>query len=499
MMFPGQHVESRPKEGLQGLWLIGMALAVSAGILSAFGNLLIALVISSLILSACLVVYYVQTWPFSVKANADWILWLAFAVTMVSITVFKVTGRDVSYMVELCLLSAAPFVVSGSFRWLRASRQARMWSLIMLLFLVVSLVSSILGRSKPLAAIFQLITNAKFIFMIVLGYCLAWSVRTEKAFWGLVKWSWLPIGLIVAWQWGYPQSYFKLYNHELVEPPNPISFFPTKALGPFQHASYLANYVSICLLALFAGRKYINLGVGVLIFIASAYLFLLIASGERQELMSVAAAVIIGSISRFKGLSFGLATIAGLFLFSALSAALFSLFESQITKEIWQWGVSGYVRDLHPRSALYQYSILVANQYFPLGSGLGTYGGAGAAKFDHSLYAELGFARFWWFEKENFLMDTFWPAYIAETGWIGFALFFGALLALVISSYRSMRDAIDEKCRTYCSLAFCAMFYFFLLTFSSPAIQDPGLFLIPAAIFGVSVRQFTARSKNVEA
>ncbi|MFR5876234.1 MAG: hypothetical protein ACLUFN_07065 [Eubacterium sp.] len=76
------------------------------------------------------------------------------------------------------------------------------------------------------------------------------------------------------------------------------------------------------------------------------------------------------------------------------------------------------------RHLFFKYSAVTANNYFPLGSGFGTYGSAEAAKNYSSLYYLYGFNKSWGMSPEygSFLTDTYWPQLIGQFGWIGFGL-----------------------------------------------------------------------------
>ncbi|MBK8018943.1 MAG: hypothetical protein IPK20_21060 [Betaproteobacteria bacterium] len=139
----------------------------------------------------------------------------------------------------------------------------------------------------------------------------------------------------------------------------------------------------------------------------------------------------------------------------------------------------------HPRAQIITGAWGIAQHYAPLGSGLGTFGGAGAAKFDQSLYEDLGFGRYWWFGKRDYLLDTYWPSALAESGFIGAALLFLAYLAMVMYATHRFRQSMD-KARTYWAIAAAGMLYMLLTSATSPAFQDPRLFLLPALMIGLA-------------
>jgi hypothetical protein len=203
--------------------------------------------------------------------------------------------------------------------------------------------------------------------------------------------------------------------------------------------------------------------------------------------------ILVWEVIKLRGIHKAVALISNFVVGMVFAVAFFMLFQQSLTKEIDTWGLSGQLptaQQEHPRGALYRHSFSVAGTYFPLGSGLGTYGSAGAEKFDKSLYADLGFNGYPWYEKQDYLMDTYWPAFIAETGWIGTALLLACYIFLTISTAKMARGSADNETAIYSAIAYGYMGYFLLLSATSPAFQDPTLFLIPGVIVGVATRRF---------
>jgi hypothetical protein len=86
-------------------------------------------------------------------------------------------------------------------------------------------------------------------------------------------------------------------------------------------------------------------------------------------------------------------------------------------------------------------SWLIARDYFPLGSGLGTFGGWISRLFYSSVYSQYGLDRVFGLspevlEGQDFLMDTYWPYVLGETGALGLLFYILALLYIGKSLYR---------------------------------------------------------------
>lgn len=74
------------------------------------------------------------------------------------------------------------------------------------------------------------------------------------------------------------------------------------------------------------------------------------------------------------------------------------------------------------RSVMTSTSIQILRDYFPIGTGFGTYGSSGAAKNYSPVYVKYGFRTVYELSDTNksaFLNDTFWPIIIGQTGFIG--------------------------------------------------------------------------------
>lgn len=90
--------------------------------------------------------------------------------------------------------------------------------------------------------------------------------------------------------------------------------------------------------------------------------------------------------------------------------------------------VEGFQEDAErmARPETYKTGLLIMKDYFPFGSGLGTFASAAAAKEYSPLYYKYGIDNIWGLTPENpmFLADTFYPIVYSQFG------FFGALMFL---------------------------------------------------------------------
>lgn len=101
----------------------------------------------------------------------------------------------------------------------------------------------------------------------------------------------------------------------------------------------------------------------------------------------------------------------------------------------------------YPRPALFYQEFLLAKQYFPLGTGWGTFGSHFANVCYSPVYDIIGWNNMRDFSGERaiaFLTDAYWPGVYCETGWFGFI---GILVTLVAIYYYVQKIYLhDKKC-----------------------------------------------------
>ena len=119
------------------------------------------------------------------------------------------------------------------------------------------------------------------------------------------------------------------------------------------------------------------------------------------------------------------------------------------------------------RSVILRTSFQILLDYFPIGTGFGTYASHSAAAHYSPVYYKYGFEAF--YELRNavtgtFFDDQFWPIIIGQTGFIGLASYVGYLVILL--------KRIGLMASTNKNAYFAAMFLFLYLLIGTMA--DPG-------------------------
>lgn len=109
---------------------------------------------------------------------------------------------------------------------------------------------------------------------------------------------------------------------------------------------------------------------------------------------------------------------------------------------------SYYFSGNRARKVLLKYGLITARTYFPLGSGYATYGTAIAQRYYSNLYRTYNFSLYWGMSSDyrSFLTDNFWPAVMAELGFIGAVIM---AILICIASVKVIRRA-DNKYSKVC-------------------------------------------------
>lgn len=123
------------------------------------------------------------------------------------------------------------------------------------------------------------------------------------------------------------------------------------------------------------------------------------------------------------------------------------------------------------RSVMTSTAFVVAKDYFPIGTGFGTYGSHVAGAYYSPVYVKYGFEKIHELSRYNskaFLDDTFWPIIIGQTGLIGTACYVFNLWQLIKNLLKT------RKISQYIYAAILFVFgYLFISSTSEPTFNNP--------------------------
>lgn len=490
------NIKSRLQEFYSGIsflkitiikWIFITFIAAFIGLLTSVEQYVLAGVVFLLIVAPLLSVLIISNFDY----KHDLIFWFLFTSVMFSSVASAVTRSSWSFVPSGLLLLFSPFIITGLYKVSKGFRDLKFPIFIIIFFYVLTLVSSILGRSAFFPAFYSMIMSLKPILLVFLGCALVWSHKSEKYFDNIVKWAWLPLLIFALAQWFSP-SMFKIIvsvDSEVEYGANP--FFPafSKASSLFGQSSVLASFSAMLGLILFT--KSIVYKRTNLILLSGFYLILLLMSGQRQEILSFLTCIpLIYFIYKWKP-NFLLLILVSISALTLVIASILLVSPDVIYNEMDNWHISAQnLTSLSARAVLYSDSISLANNYWPWGSGFGTFASVGAVKYDQSLYVDLGYRAFWWFvQQKSWLMDAYWAKYIAESGWLGF----GSVIALYIFLLRQVVIWIASKevgaqaeLLELCILAFIGLFYVLINSPTAFNLAEPHGGLIPLMYYGLA-------------
>ena len=107
------------------------------------------------------------------------------------------------------------------------------------------------------------------------------------------------------------------------------------------------------------------------------------------------------------------------------------------------------------RNGLWMAGLKLAEAYFPLGSGFGSFGSNLSYEYSPQIYYDLGLGSFQGFEHGTpVLSDVFWPYIYGEFGVIGFLLYVGMLVMIFFSLREELREQQELMRGANCIFAY---------------------------------------------
>ena len=333
------------------------------------------------------------------------------------------------------------------------------------------LLSTFLGRSHAMAAAWQLMYNAKLPLMLLCAGLFLHRDRLMPSLRRMVLVLLLLCLPALLLEQTAPSVFLQVFGGIPAWQHNELlggSFNKNRAI--FTHSGYLAAYAAYAVITVwFLFDRSLRFFYGY----AALVVLVLLLSGQRQETLGVVLGIAaVYAVKHRHNVLVWLFPAAGAVLL-AWGLWLGGIAELDLFA---QWGLGR--GQLSERAELYVGGIRAAQQYFPLGAGLGTYGGAGAQKFDLTLFQDLGFHRFWWFRKELFLVDTYWPNLFAEGGWFCALLVLLSYLALGAGLVRRIMQPVSPLQLRLASAGLACWVFLLMNSPTSPLLTDPrGAFL----------------------
>lgn len=204
------------------------------------------------------------------------------------------------------------------------------------------------------------------------------------------------------------------------------------AVCGFNHISYLPTYGALLFGLIILVKKNRNIYDNIAI---SSILIFLIFSLSLKAIASVLLIILLRSSKIISLIRSAIIVSMSVFL---IYIALPNL-QEKIDTYVVRYGIE-FVTS--PRGILYANSIKIAKDYFPFGSGAGSYGSPSAVKYESEIYSRYNVGghglNFNHIDTNNFFFDAFWSGIIGELGFV-FAVLYGVTL------FRNYSDAYKGK------------------------------------------------------
>lgn len=392
-------------------------------------------------------------------------------------------GGAISQIDELVALFSVVFFFVFSRTFMLRFVHLRLPIAMFSVYFVVSIISSVFGVVVFNQFLLQLFLDLKpFIIMFLVFLC--FDDRAVDRFEYLLKALILINVPFVIWQLGFGGSYDFVFSNGshfgLIYGADGSEY--ARAAGVFW---FTGGYAVFCALAVgfFVSKFICNKKVNFkeLAYLCTA-LILLTLSLSRGEIFSCLVASLLVYFIYFGSRYIRPITVIGVF---SLFVVVLVLYSVDIEKWLVELGVLRGAIDLAPRAIFMQTALDISANFFPLGAGLGAFGGKAAVDYDSFFFYEYLISHEWYFNFGYFLTDTFWPKVLAESGSVGTVFYLMAYLAFI-------RKAMETKSVSSVYSLF-ALTFILVNSFSAPVLNDA--FSI-ALVFFLYYGAFEKRNSN---
>jgi hypothetical protein len=213
-------------------------------------------------------------------------------------------------------------------------------------------------------------------------------------------------------------------------------------VGPFVHPSAFGQICALAVAAVIAYRSVVRTGIGSAILLTATGLATLLSFRRA----AVAGMITAGAAARLTVPA--RRTSTALVVVLAAPALLLVLWDTLVS--IVQYTYEDYIAaaGTAARSVMYIDSVGIALSHAPLGVGFSRYGSFLAGVFYSPEYQARGYEAVWGLGpdrpgEQTFLTDTFWPAILGETGFLGLVGYAAGLFVLGRAGLRLFRGSRD--------------------------------------------------------
>ncbi len=310
---------------------------------------------------------------------------------------------------------------------------------------IIGFLSSYLSNLTNISAIIgQFLLTAKGLIVFYTFYNIDYQESDITVLFKYVNIVGIFITITVLFNIAFPETFtnavggVKYYRMGFI---NPVSVFG--------HPGGLGNFMSLILcfpiaLYLSSKNKYNNL-ITVIIFI--------LVMMSTMRVMSVFALTVTLLIILFYVNSAERKRVTALLLLLIIPGIAFV--SDMMVKVLGSYFIK-YDPSKIARNVLYLTSFKISEDYFPFGSGFGTFGGWMSRVYYSPLYYKYGLNTVWGLSPKygSFINDTFWPHILAELGIFGFIMYAMIFVVFIKYSIKGMNNFYSPIMRCFSLVCF---------------------------------------------
>ncbi len=360
---------------------------------------------------------------------------------------------------EVLLIISIPFVYEG-FRRMR-NQKIKRFKAFFFVYIILGIVLSLFNSVPFLAMSIQVLFELKFIVVLFLMVSVGMKANLESKFDQMLKLILVLNIPFVIFQFLNPEGYDEVFvsgGHKGLFILKDSTLI--RAAGLFWHQNQLAFFSAIAAAFFVVLKRYAWTNAWVILAV-----ILLLSTLQRQEIVSFILAYLFARYLFVEESFSGKRVLFFLGSFTLITLGVI-VFLPLLELLVQQSGLLELSQSIDPRIVFYYNSVIVFLDYFPFGSGFGTFGGFAAANYNQSLYNDLNFGNYTWFNQNIFLTDTYYPHVIAETGFFGVICF----VLFCIHLFRYIRfNSAQVK---YKMMAVFSLTFLILVSLTSPNIND---------------------------
>lgn len=297
----------------------------------------------------------------------------------------------------------------------RPSKEQLWMGILLIAFSVVGLLGNVIYRYQPMkCVIIDLYTNLKFFFAIGTGYYLFattdWEGIKRTAQWNARVITLILFVLFLA------DRFFVIW-------PGQVRYGIRSAKMFYSHPTYFAG--AICFLLVLLTVSYDKKNTPFLV--ADILLMMLTLRSKAFASCALFMAAFVFLILMKRKIK----------LWHIIAAAVVCVVIAW--PKIYEYYVAG--AGIGTRAVLHSVSLQIAQDYFPIGTGFGTYASSEAAKTFSPVYELYNFEYLLRYDKGwlYYLSDTFWPIIVGQTGVMGTIIYVFCLACIFTKCWKLQR------------------------------------------------------------